>query len=1611
MTGDTDFGRFVAVANGRYRRLESLTNAVGDTDALAELLGELGLSPTIFPNKTESQIRTGLRRALKPAEHGDSLIVLWTGHGKQGADGSLRLYARSSDGDAEVLDGALLGELAAQTTCREIIVIVDACFSGAGLVEAAAAANAVRGALRDPENGWFCVVAACLSDEPARAGAVAREIRRLLTEAPTDPADRERFSSRNSTIRGDDFVAALKRNWAEPRQHPQLIRLGASERPLMRNPFYRKTRVSSVVEHLRIAARGTSADDGNFFTGRQQALRTLVGALSTTKHGVIIVTGPAGCGKSAVVGRLASLSDAGERAMILADEASLPEGTDPGPGSILANVHVRGMDAVLAFAAIGEQVSLPSGSSRYDVLAHLSNLPAESPKTIIVDGLDEVGPYADIQRFAAEFIAPISREALVIVSSRSITSAERASADMTALFGPLTLLIDLGDDPNSERDLHEYVERRLTGVDNAMDPKRVADAFIGRQEKGIDDAGTFLLARLVTSQLRSTPVDTSLAIIELASTVDEALEADLRSTILTIDDKPHPTAARELLGALSFAHGSGFTVDIWSIAAAAASPSKTAYKRDDVFELLAALGRHVVTEEAGGVAVYRMAHRALRDCLRTSATSGTEMRVFDALTAEYIRLLERGDAASETGYLWSQYWRHAVEAGDHGIEVLRDFVARDRGFVIDLGLALSSGSTKMEDGDIAGASSQLEEAAEIFRELGESDRLRWVLVNLTGLYAIQLQNSKLQSAVREITLSFRGEDDMQGRVTVALALTSAALAQRLRGKPDAALRLADEALTLLGYTSAESMLEESGESENAFVAGLALQQKAMSLLQFDATAASSVAKDSLRLVDSAVDSSDSLILPDILSVVCITAVAAGDTDTADAALARLTAWDATDSISSSLVAIPLASALLLQARRSMQTKPEETTAESLLATIHRVDELVQPFVETLPSALIFRAEAWISAIETRLVNVEEANDLVEDLDRQLRERVDDLGIAPEMLGRLYTAIALTKTDIAERQAAAEEATLWFDQVETPTSIGTFCNAYSVALTVFPAASPVHINARRSLIRSANLWRRLTPGGETALLGLRSDEVWALAQDGRTYEAGALAAVASAEAGELDQRDPGVALQLAALCINASVLSLYGRDLAAARRELLRSIKLLRNRDEDDVTRRIRATAYINLAAVANQRGRPNRAFAYLETARPLLTDAEPDLMVRLLLNEARATEELGDSVTAARLSQTAIDQLMQDLDSNPTLLVVLGEALNQAGDAAWREAELLLKDGPMWPDVRLLRQPIGSTPADTARYLARLLGDAQSRLEETGVKQVVRLRRRDAPQEFDEGWTAATGEHPSWLEFDPAHFERVIAWLNTASWRQSREFLRDHPSLQTAVTGQMLDELDTHDATPAQEGSADPSGDSDSDTGSDTSISIHQQLLADSMSIGVDDAYAPMVGFEVVNEWIQSNFSSETYEAVRADLRNDRALDDADLFDDDARSILLAAFELIDRGEMSLALDALHDDFRRDWSEILSVAQRSQDIPRFVAVATLAGPVSDDPVEMREITAARVLAATLTDRVEAAVATIQEADSPEVRVAIERALVDGIADHREHTSALVAALECLRAGQ
>jgi len=205
---------------------------------------------------------------------------------------------------------------------------------------------------------------------------------------------------------------ALTKEWKDPDQHPKKAQCGDAW-PMFPNPRHDPDASEQIVKRLRLAAEGRAPDEeGVYFTGRRAPLSTLVEWMQAGELGVFVLTGPAGSGKSAIAGRLASLFNPVQRARLLRDRPL--ESADPGAGSISAQVHVRRLTQEQVVAEIDRQLvrrgllrPAPEGGARGRgaLLDALERLPAKP--LILIDGLDEAG--AEAWSIARDVIAPDGR--------------------------------------------------------------------------------------------------------------------------------------------------------------------------------------------------------------------------------------------------------------------------------------------------------------------------------------------------------------------------------------------------------------------------------------------------------------------------------------------------------------------------------------------------------------------------------------------------------------------------------------------------------------------------------------------------------------------------------------------------------------------------------------------------------------------------------------------------------------------------------------------------------------------------------------------------------------------------------------------------------------------------------------------------------------------------------------------------------------------------------------------------------------------------------------------------------------------------------------------------
>ena len=119
-------------------------------------------------------------------------------------------------------------------------------------------------------------------------------------------------------------------------------------------------------------------------------------------------------------------------------------------------------------------------------------------------------------------------------------------------------------------DMRAYIAGRLAGVDPAMDPGAVAGHLAG--ETSMTGGSPFLLARLVTDQLRASPVDTSQPGWQdrVSHSIEDAFDADLAQVRAPGD------SARVLLAALTWGFGAGLPEEEWLACASAPAAAGSA---------------------------------------------------------------------------------------------------------------------------------------------------------------------------------------------------------------------------------------------------------------------------------------------------------------------------------------------------------------------------------------------------------------------------------------------------------------------------------------------------------------------------------------------------------------------------------------------------------------------------------------------------------------------------------------------------------------------------------------------------------------------------------------------------------------------------------------------------------------------------------------------------------------------------------------------------------------------------------------------------------------------------------------------------------------------------
>ncbi|MFE9390532.1 AAA family ATPase [Streptomyces sp. NPDC006784] len=361
---------------------------------------------------------------------GQALVLFVTGHGLAGASRSHYLKLPGSVKNRKLATAVRTADVVAaalDSHAENVLVIVNACYAGQ-LASELTALYADIGQQRR-ETCRLDVLVTCGHDRPVQVRRFPTLLRGALHRLRTNAG----VTTPHLSV--GDFMAEFERGLRRgpERERHRLRQLVHSSSPLeptpcIPNPGYRHDRESTGPGSAhgggntkdgywldRATGRTQDGDSGWYFRGRERLNRTLTTHLDGTRaRGVLLVTGSAGSGKSAVLARAVVLSDPAYRNQPLCKAATeqVPAATVPPPGSVDAAVLARHQDASQVAAALlralGETPAVPESAEdpvtcwSRQLVTHLRGRTGRVG--VVLDGLDES---EEADRIVSDVLGPL----------------------------------------------------------------------------------------------------------------------------------------------------------------------------------------------------------------------------------------------------------------------------------------------------------------------------------------------------------------------------------------------------------------------------------------------------------------------------------------------------------------------------------------------------------------------------------------------------------------------------------------------------------------------------------------------------------------------------------------------------------------------------------------------------------------------------------------------------------------------------------------------------------------------------------------------------------------------------------------------------------------------------------------------------------------------------------------------------------------------------------------------------------------------------------------------------------------------------------------------------
>ncbi|WP_329064570.1 hypothetical protein [Streptomyces sp. NBC_01429] len=596
---------------------------------------------------------------------GRALVVFVTGHGVTGSSNAHFLELPKTDEKRLLATAIRTSEIvtaALDSHAENVLVIVNTCFAGRIQAELASLYEDIRRSRRTECR--IDVIVTCDHDSRVLVRRFPGVLRAVLNRLRTSAEITTPWLSVADLLA--EFENELGGDSARVRHRLRRVVDGGGQTavtPCLPNPGYRPVRelvaaarrqVATSADEVdswlsRASGRPNEQDAGWYFRGRER-LNSRTAAFLGSPYGVLLITGTAGSGKSAVLARAVTLSDpefrhtpAYQQALELAEPATVPP-----EKSVTAAVLARhrGTAALVADLLLGLDIEPVQPGPEDDTVSLWSaqlaaHLATPGPRvTLVVDGLDEASDPSGIIR---DVLAPLSafcapgpaaapggvpgprparrtrqtRELRLLVGVRSSRPLNGTGArdHEPSLLGALrgafpAARVERTDDAAAEQDIVEYLHALIGPRSCSPDAMVEAVRTVARLV-----APSFLDARLAGEQLRSaadplaTVADPEWQELLKAGTTG-LLQRDLR--LVAAEGLPSDVALA-LLRASAHAQGAGVPwANVWPAIAEVFLDRPLENPDEAIGKLLnSRLDGYLAHAQEDDRRVYRPAHEAL----------------------------------------------------------------------------------------------------------------------------------------------------------------------------------------------------------------------------------------------------------------------------------------------------------------------------------------------------------------------------------------------------------------------------------------------------------------------------------------------------------------------------------------------------------------------------------------------------------------------------------------------------------------------------------------------------------------------------------------------------------------------------------------------------------------------------------------------------------------------------------------------------------------------------------------------------------------------------------------------------------------------------------------